>query len=73
MKGDMDFDECQMRVLEMGVISQGLRAALKHCVSLVSTGVGLGSAALDSFVPVSRSVDRAGYGWLWRRSSPLSG
>ncbi|KAK5876468.1 hypothetical protein CesoFtcFv8_025821 [Champsocephalus esox] len=33
MKGDMDFDECQMRVLEMGVISQGLRAALKHCVS----------------------------------------
>lgn len=58
--------------LEMGAISQGLGAALKHSVALVSTSVHLGSAAFDSFVPACRFTDRAGYWWLWRRNSPPS-
>lgn len=58
--------------LEMGAISQELRAALRHGVSLVSTSVHLGSAAFDSFVPVCRFIDRVGYWWLWWRCSPPS-
>lgn len=56
----------------MRAISQGLWAALKHSVSLVSTSVRLGSAAFNSFVPVCCFIDRAGYWWLWRQSSPPS-
>lgn len=58
--------------LEMGAISQGLRAALKHSVSRVSTSVHLGSAAFDSFVPVCCFIDRAGYWWLYQPSNPPS-
>lgn len=53
-------------------ISQELRAALKHGVSLVSTSVHLGSFSFDSFVPVCRFIGRACYWWLWWRSSPPS-
>lgn len=64
--------DAKCELLEMGAISQELRAALQHSVYLVSSSVHFRSAALDSFVPVCRFIDGAGYWWLWRRGSPPS-